>query len=67
MANLEKYRAHAHYCELMAQKATHPTDKQAWQTLGETWRDMLLPFECAPAIEPGQTSQEPSTLGCGIK
>jgi hypothetical protein len=63
MANLEKYRAHARYCELMAQKATHPKDKQAWQTLGETWLEMLLPFERAPAIEPKQASQELSTLG----
>ncbi len=63
MANLEKYRAHARYCELMAQKATHPKDRQAWQTLGETWRDMLLPFERAPAIEPEQASHELSTLG----
>jgi hypothetical protein len=58
MANLEKYRAHARDCELMAQKATHPTDKQAWQTLGETWRDMLLPFECAPALDPWQAPEE---------
>jgi hypothetical protein len=63
MANLEKYRAHARYCELMALKATHPKDRQAWQTLGETWRDMLLPFERAPVIEPEQASQELSTLG----
>lgn len=63
MANLEKYRAHARYCELMAQKATHPKDKQAWQTLGETWLDMLLPFERAPAIWPEQASREPSALG----
>ena len=63
MANLEKYRAHARYCELMAQKATHPKDKQAWRALGETWRDMLLPFERKAAIEPEQASQELSTLG----
>ena len=60
MANLEKYRAHARYCVMMAQKATHPQDKQAWQTLAETWLDMLLPFERSPAIEP---AQELSTLG----
>ena len=52
MANLEKYRAHARYCELMAQQATHPIDRQAWQTLSETWRDVLMPFERSPAIEP---------------
>ena len=62
MANLEKYRAHARYCELMAQKATHPKDRQAWQTLSETWRDMLMPFERALAIEAEQASQELSTL-----
>jgi hypothetical protein len=45
---------------MMAQKATHPQDKQAWQTLAETWLDMLLPFERSPAIEP---AQELSTLG----
>jgi hypothetical protein len=61
MANLEKYRAHARYCELMAQKAAHPEDRQAWKTLGETWRDLLPPFERAPAIEPAQASSEPST------
>ena len=58
MANLEKYRAHARYCELMAQRATHPIDRQAWQTLSETWRDMLIPVECARAIESEQASQE---------
>jgi hypothetical protein len=42
----------------MAQKATHPKDRQAWQTLSETWREMLMPFERAPAIEPAQASQE---------
>ena len=58
MANLEKYRAHARYCELMAQQATHPIDRQAWQTLSETWRDMLRPVEYALAVEPEQASQE---------
>ena len=58
MANLEKYRAHARYCELMAQQATHPIDRQAWQPLSETWRDMLMPVECGRAIEPEQASQE---------
>ena len=58
MANLEKYRAHARYCELMAQQATHPIDRQAWQALSETWRDMLMPVEYARAIEPEQASQE---------
>ncbi len=58
MANLEKYRAHARYCELMAQKAAHPKDRQTWQALGEIWRDMILPFERAPAIEPGQGPEE---------
>ena len=63
MANLKKYRAHARYCELMAQKATRPQDRQAWQALGATWRDMVLPFERTPAIEPPeQACQELSTL-----
>jgi hypothetical protein len=63
MANLEKYRAHVRYCELMAQKAAHPKDRQAWQTLSETWRDMLMPFECALVIEAEQASQELTTPG----
>ena len=47
----------------MAQKATRPQDRQAWQALGETWRDMVLPFERTPAIEPPeQACQELSTL-----
>ncbi len=62
MANLEKYRAHARYCELMAQKATHSKDRQAWQTLSDTWRDMLIPFERVTAIEAKQASQEISAL-----
>jgi len=59
MADLEKYRAHARYCALMAQNAAHPKDRQAWQTLAETWLDMLLPFEPSSAIE----AQELPTVG----
>jgi hypothetical protein len=70
MADLEKCRARARYCELMAEKATHPKDRQSWQTLSETWRDMawqslnetwhdiLSASKRAPAIESEQISQE---------
>jgi hypothetical protein len=70
MADLEKCRARARYCERMAEKATHPKDRQSWQTLSETWRDMawqslnetwrdiLLASERASAIESEQISQE---------
>jgi hypothetical protein len=51
----------AHFCGLIAQKATHPKDRRAWQTLGETWLDMLLPFERSPAIEAEKASQVRTT------
>ena len=61
MANLEKYRAHARYCELMAQKANHPKDRQAWQALSHR---ALLASRSPPNCE--LAGPEPDTIDADV-
>jgi hypothetical protein len=63
MANLEKWRAHARYCVLMAEKTARPEDKRTWQILADAWLRMLPLVEHAPALEPEEASEELSAPG----
>jgi hypothetical protein len=53
MINLEKWRAHARYCVLMAEKTAEPEAKRTWQILAEGWLKML------PLFEDRDSGQEP--------
>ena len=44
MAGLEKWRAHARYCVLMAEETAEEA-KRTWQILAEGWLKVLALFE----------------------